>query len=126
MNTTAQLDQESHGKLGTFAGVFTPSILTILGIIDVWWNNDASSRLMLLFAYLTTRSALWTKATIRLLAVGDSTDLSEKIALVEQQLDDARIAATPLLVVDMRPETVIGQSGAPIWSFCRFGSGSRC
>ncbi len=89
-------------------------------IIDVWWNNDASSRLMLLFAYLTTRSALWAKATIRLLAVGDSTDLSEKIAIVEQQLEDARIAATPLLVADMRPETVIGQSGASDLVFLPF------
>ncbi len=32
-NLTPKTNQENFGKLGTFAGVFTPSILTILGII---------------------------------------------------------------------------------------------
>ena len=36
--------------------------------IDVWWWEDGSSRLALLFAYLMTRSATWDEATIRLLA----------------------------------------------------------
>ncbi len=91
--------------MGTFAGVFTPSVLTILGInlraaflqgcniilldakpdkwqaldktsaqdlcIDVWWWADATSRLMLLLAYLMTRSEKWRHAKIRLLAVAD-------------------------------------------------------
>jgi hypothetical protein len=30
---SASADGESGGSLGTFAGVFTPSVLTILGII---------------------------------------------------------------------------------------------
>lgn len=89
-------------------------------IIDVWWNNDASSRLMLLFAYLMTRSDLWAQATIRLLSVGESADLTENIALVEQQLDDARIPAQPLLVPDMQPETVIAQSGGADLVFLPF------
>ena len=32
-DTSQKTHQENSGKLGTFAGVFTPSILTILGII---------------------------------------------------------------------------------------------
>jgi hypothetical protein len=96
---------KGQGTLGTFAGVFTPSVLTILGInlraaflqgcniilldakpdkwqaldktsaqdlgIDVWWWADATSRLMLLLAYLMTRSEKWRHAKIRLLAVAD-------------------------------------------------------
>ncbi len=89
-------------------------------LIDVWWNNDASSRLMLLFAYLMTRSDLWAQASIRLLAVGESSDLAENITLVEQQLDDARISAQPVLVPDMRPETVIAQSGGADLVFLPF------
>ena len=79
-------------------------------IIDVWWNNDASSRLMLLFAYLMTRSELWKHATIRVLTVGEATDLTENIVLIEQQLDDARIPAQPILIPDTQPETVIEKS----------------
>ncbi len=79
-------------------------------IIDVWWNNDASSRLMLLLAYLMTRSELWAQATIRLLTVGEASDLTESIKLLEQQLDDARIPAQPILIPDMQPETVIEKS----------------
>ncbi len=78
--------------------------------IDVWWTNDAGSRLMLLLAYLMTRSKLWAKATIRLLSVGESSDLNENITSVEQQLDEARIPAQPVIVPDMLPETVIDQS----------------
>jgi exonuclease VII small subunit len=45
--------------------------------IDVWWRGGATSRLMLLLAYLMTRSAPWEDAKIRMLALeneaGDST-----------------------------------------------------
>ncbi|MCP5087127.1 MAG: amino acid permease, partial [Rhodobacteraceae bacterium] len=36
--------------------------------IDVWWWGDATSRLMLLMAYLMTRNEKWRDAKIRLLA----------------------------------------------------------
>lgn len=89
-------------------------------IIDVWWKDDASSRLMLLFAYLMTRSKLWTDATIRLLTVSETTDLSESIILLEQQLDDARISAQPLVVADMLPATVIEMSSGSDLVFLPF------
>ena len=38
--------------------------------IDVWWWGDASSRLMLLLAYLMTRSDDWKDSKIRVLAAG--------------------------------------------------------
>ncbi len=79
-------------------------------IIDVWWNNDAGSRLMLLLAYLMTRSDLWAHSTIRLLTVGDASHLTESIELLKQQLDEVRIPAQPHLVPDMQPATVIKES----------------
>ncbi|HPJ94058.1 MAG TPA: amino acid permease [Deltaproteobacteria bacterium] len=44
--------------------------------IDVWWWGDATSRLMLLLAYLMTRSFEWRDARIRMYAVahGESSD----------------------------------------------------
>lgn len=89
-------------------------------IIDVWWNNDASSRLMLLLAYLMTRSDQWEDATIRLLTVGETANLAESIKLIEQQLDDVRIPAEPLLIPDMQPETVIEKSGGSDLVFLPF------
>jgi amino acid transporter len=88
--------------------------------IDVWWNNDASSRLMLLFAYLMTRTELWARATIRVLTVGEASDLNESIELLEQQLDDARIPAKPIIIPDMQPETVIKNSGGTDLVFLPF------
>ena len=78
--------------------------------IDVWWNNDASSRLMLLFAHLITRNNLWEKSTIRVLTVGETTNLKESLEHVEQQLDDARIAAEPVIIPDMSPDTITQES----------------
>ena len=42
--------------------------------IDVWWWGDASSRLMLLLAYLMTRSKQWGEAKIRMRAVAHEDD----------------------------------------------------
>ncbi len=57
--------------------------------IDVWWSGDATSRLMLLFAYLMTRSREWNGAAIRVLALAGSDNPDE----VEKALADARIEA---------------------------------
>ncbi len=89
-------------------------------IIDVWWNDDASGRLRLLLAYLMTRSELWQQATIRLITVGEAADLTSTIELLEQQLDDARIPAQPILVADRQPETVIEQSAGSDLVFLPF------
>ena len=89
-------------------------------VIDVWWNNDASSRLMLLLAYLMTRSKLWRHATIRLLTVGESPDMKESIEYLEQQIDDARIPAEPLIIPDMHPKTVNKESAGSDLVFLPF------
>ncbi|MGW8194305.1 MAG: amino acid permease [Desulforhopalus sp.] len=79
-------------------------------IIDIWWNDDSSSRFMLLLAHLMTRSDLWQEAAVRVLAAGESADLNNEIRHLEQQLDDTRIVATPIIVPSMDFETVIAES----------------
>lgn len=74
--------------------------------IDVWWDNDATSHLMLLFAYLMTRSPLWKDATIRLLSIAENATLEESIVELEEQLDNARITAEIVIVPDSLPETI--------------------
>lgn len=67
-------------------------------IIDVWWQNDATGRLMLLMAYLMTRSELWEDAKIRLLAIGSSPSEDLAIDSLHQMLEEVRIEAQPEII----------------------------
>lgn len=73
--------------------------------IDVWWQDNASSRLMLLFAYLVTRNPQWTDAKIRVLALSsDNTeDLRGRINLM---LDEIRIEAESEIISDSGAEAI--------------------
>jgi len=66
--------------------------------IDVWWLNDATSRLMLLLGYLITRSEPWDAAKIRVLAAGYNADTSENLTDLKNNLEEARIEAEPIIV----------------------------
>ncbi len=68
--------------------------------IDVWWLNDATSRLMLLLAYLITRSEPWDAAKIRVMAAGYNTDTSENLTDLKNNLEEARIEAEPIIVIN--------------------------
>ena len=62
--------------------------------IDIWWSNDATSRLTLLVAYLMTRSGAWDGATIRVLTLAapegkENQDRDE----LERLIEEARIEA---------------------------------
>ncbi len=69
--------------------------------IDVWWLNDATSRLMLLLGYLITRSEPWQAAKIRVLAAGYNADTPENSADLKNNLEEARIKAEPIIVTDV-------------------------
>jgi amino acid transporter len=66
--------------------------------IDVWWQDDASSRLMLLFAHLMTRKKPWNQATIRVLTRGSESNYEQEKESVRQMLDDVRMDAEPFIV----------------------------
>jgi amino acid transporter len=74
--------------------------------IDVWWWDDASSHLMLLLAYLVTRSPGWSDATIRVLAPQFEQDFEQTLEDLRQKLAEIRIEAEAKVVSDARRETI--------------------
>lgn len=89
--------------------------------IDVWWKNDAASRLMLLLAYLVTRHSTWSGAAIRVLSCetdgGRDVEHNELMKLME----DIRIDADPVIVPDDSVRTIIEMSAGTTLVFlpCR-------
>ncbi|MGD2029177.1 MAG: amino acid permease [Desulfobacterales bacterium] len=69
--------------------------------IDVWWLNDATSRLMLLLGYLITRSEPWDEAKIRVLAAGYREDTPKNMSDLKNNLEEARIEAEPCIVTNV-------------------------
>jgi amino acid transporter len=67
--------------------------------IDIWWHgNDATCRLMLMLAYLLTRSVQWENAKIRLVTSQEGRHASETDTQLRQMLDEVRIEAEPYIV----------------------------
>ncbi|MDJ0990083.1 MAG: amino acid permease [Desulfobacterales bacterium] len=71
--------------------------------IDIWWQNDASGRLMLLLAYLITRHADWADGQIRVLAADE--------ALPGTPDEDGRMLADLLATFRIEGEPLILPSG---------------
>ncbi len=88
--------------------------------IDVWWWNDASSRLMLLMAYLLTRSEQWSDAVIRLLAAKNSPNGDQTIESLETMLAEVRIEAEPVLVENADADTIAAYSSDAALVFLPF------
>jgi len=93
--------------------------------IDVWWSNDATSRLMLLLAYLMTRQAIWSKATIRVLSSEnsedkDNDDKDNNNDDLEKLMEDIRIDADPVIVQDNKADTMIEMSSKSSFVFLPF------
>jgi hypothetical protein len=78
--------------------------------IDVWWWGDATSRLMLLMAYLMTRSDIWREAKIRVLATGYEDVSEETIRDLGKTLDEVRIEAEPEIVAKGNGDAIAGYS----------------
>ncbi len=78
--------------------------------IDLWWQDDASSRLMLLLAYLMTRTPEWDGARIRLLSEADPwSHMREEVSL-EQTLAAFRIDAEAALMPTWSREALVEAS----------------
>ena len=67
--------------------------------IDVWWWGDATSRLMLLLAFLVSRHEEWEDAKIRVLAACFSDETNQTVADLGAVLDDVRIEGEPEVVI---------------------------
>ncbi|MCP4720466.1 MAG: amino acid permease [Desulfobacteraceae bacterium] len=92
--------------------------------IDVWWENDATSHLMLLLAYLMTRHDVWSKAVIRILSFESEDNREDSDNALQKLLEDVRIDAKPAIVPnksDKSIDTIIEMSSKASFVFlpCR-------
>ena len=78
--------------------------------IDVWWFDDVTSRLMLLLAYLMTRNAAWEGAGIRVLASCGKEGEEAALDALNKMLQEVRIGAKPMIVLNADGETVVEHS----------------
>ena len=88
--------------------------------IDVWWWGDATSRLMLLMAYLMTRHENWDQSRIRLLAVDDGSRADLSINSIKEMLEEVRIEADPEIVRDVDEDTLAEYSADAALAFIPF------
>ena len=89
--------------------------------IDVWWENDATSRLMLLLAYLMTRHKIWSRAKIRVLSSQIDEDKDNTNDDLQKLMEDIRIDADPVIVRDFAVDTITNMSSKASFVFlpCR-------
>jgi amino acid transporter len=79
--------------------------------IDVWWWDDASSRLMVLLAYLVTRSGDWSDARIRVLTPRTKKGTDKTLDSLSTLLRNARIEAEVEVVVEPTTDAIAERSG---------------
>jgi amino acid transporter len=88
--------------------------------IDVWWGGDATSRLMLLLAYLMTRNEEWDGAQIRVLAVEKEIRSDEFMDNLRKTIEETRIDAEPEVLNDLNPDIIVETSLETTLSFFPF------
>jgi hypothetical protein len=90
--------------------------------IDVWWRDNKTGELMLLLAYLMTRHADWSDATLRVLAAPrDGESVEARLETLTAFLAEVRIDAEPQVVADAGIEAVIRESADTPLVFMPFG-----
>jgi len=78
--------------------------------VDVWWWNDATGRLMLLLAHLMTRHKDWDEARIRILRTGRKKGADPQYGRLSTFLEDVRIEAEAVEIVNSDAETITAWS----------------
>jgi len=79
--------------------------------IDVWWLDDVSSRLLLLMAYLMTRTEAWADATIRVIAAADPAEgATASREHLQNMMADVRIDADVRVVETADVDAVVAHS----------------
>jgi hypothetical protein len=85
--------------------------------IDVWWQGNATSRLMLLLAHLMTRNEPWDKTTLRVLTQGDGRRIESEKEKLNKTLEDIRIDAVAEIVTSFDADTIVQQSADATFVF---------
>jgi len=90
-------------------------------VIDVWWEDSSTGQLMLLLAYLLTRSHEWSGARIRLLGPREVVDSTEKHGKVlRDRIEEIRIDSEVIVTPDHDENTVVGTSESSSLVFLPF------
>ncbi len=80
-------------------------------VIDIWWRDDHTGRLMLVLAYLMTRSEAWEGARMRLIAEPDPGQSPEaQAAALKERLGEARFDAEPVIAAEHGTEALAAVS----------------
>ena len=91
-------------------------------VIDVWWRPNRTGELMLLLAYLVTRSVDWEGAQIRLLdALKEGEDQESAAAALKSKLEEFRIDAGIEVIEELNQESIIAHSRESTLVFLPFG-----
>lgn len=90
--------------------------------IHVWYAGGATSRLMLLYAYLMTRHPDWSEASLHLLSYrhDPAREDEEVLGELRSMLDDVRIVAEPELIAPEDPDALVRRSAEASFVFCPF------
>ena len=88
--------------------------------IDVWYQDDATGHLMLLFAYLITRNEQWKRARIRLFVPASGGASAEQLAALRTMLEEVRIEAEPEVVEDPGARAIVRHSATATLVFLPF------
>jgi len=78
--------------------------------IDLWWRGDATSRLMLLFAYLMTRSDEWNGVRIRVIAFKSENEPAGTEEDLSKMLEEVRIEAEPVVLSQGDRNSIVQES----------------
>lgn len=88
--------------------------------IDVWWRDDPTSHLMLLFAYLMTRNDSWDGAKIRVLSAENEAGEKGALEKLQKTLQDVRIEAEPVIVKHVSEDVIVEHSSEASMVFLPF------
>lgn len=89
--------------------------------IDVWWQGDDTSRLMLLFAHMVTENEPWHDARIRVLdSGGDAVKSGKTVADLSHTLSELRISAIPEIVASPTADAIVAYSADAALVFIPF------
>ena len=88
--------------------------------IDVWWWADATSRFMLLLAYLLTRSRPWQETKIRVIASSNESSMEKAKESLQKTIDEVRIDAEAHIVAALDADTLVEESTDAALAFIPF------
>jgi len=88
--------------------------------IDIWWWDDATSRLMLLLAHLLRQNEAWEDVTIRVIGMNYNEPSPENTDHLRQILENNRIEAIPYLIDKINIDGLCTCSSDSILTFVPF------